>query len=526
MPKGVLPIEIPVPRQGFIRRVLPHKAPADSVVDGQNMLLTDDDTYMVRPGYLPMATTGPGGRILGIFGFRDISNAVRLVAANRTQWWSFDFGTRTWTNITGTVNVGDNNIPNRFVTFLQANVTWLIGVNGIDKPHRWNPAAATYVDIADAPICRDIEIVTRRAVTVHTTESGTQFISRIRWSAVDDVTSWPANAFIDISDAGTIAIAVRRLSRNSAVVYRQEDAWLLTSQPGNDQNAFRIDSLGPIVGPCSPSALLGVSGVHYYLGVDSRIYRFDGVRPTVISDPINSFLQQELITDFRSQTHCALLYADRRLCFFFAATGAQSPRTAVFYHLDTEAWDVPQQFTEDITASTQIFEGTQATWASMTGTWNSPDPGMTTWESSISVDELVMLLGTGTGQVHRFGRVNTNDDNGTAIVFNWTMPIVAPNPQQTLLFNELESYFTKATTSQSVTVAVNGYLQPLDPSTSVLSTVHTISTGGRYRAAAAADFVTYYPGLQVTYSGTTSNNKLVEWGGGVLFISPEEDAVP
>jgi hypothetical protein len=487
------------------------------------MLMDRDGTYAVRPGYTPMASSGPGARILGSVFFRDLNNIPVLVAATATNWYSFNFATEAWTDITGNANAGDSTTHVRFVTFQQANKMWAIGVNDTDTTRRWDSTTAAYVDIAAAPIARDIEVLADRVVCVNTIETAVRHPNRVRWSSSADATTWGANNFIDLPDAGDPIVGILNLSRTTAAIYRKQSIWGLAAQPGGDASAFRVQRLAGGAGAVSPAAIVKKDGIQYYFATDQKVYVFDGVRQQVISGQIHPFIKSNYDSQFNNLTHAGF-YPERRLvfwCFVRQDAGDNNPKAAIFYDIDRRAWEVEQRFADGITDTNSLEEPTAGTWKDMTGTWASPDSGFTSWDSVPGTDTFTLILGTDAGQVHRFGS-NAND-NGTDITFSWKSPLLFGDPRQTLLYNEVESYFTQPSSVQDVSVEVRGYEQPLDTGEQLMLSSHNIRATNRFRDNPELPFITYLPGLQVNYSGTTSDYSLVAWAGSAVFVNPERE---
>lgn len=522
MPKGRSPYPLNVPIQG-LQKGLPHQVGNASIIDGLNMIVDRDGRYRCRGGYSPLASAGPGARILGSIFYRDTDNTPKLVAATAVGWWSFDFGSDAWTDISGTANTGDANTHVRFVTFQQANDIWAIGVNHTDTMRRWDSTSATYVDITAAPIARDIEVLADRVVCVNTIETSIGYLARVRWSASVDATTWGASNYIDLADSGDPIVGIKKLTRTTAIVYRNSSLWSLVAQPGGETTSFSIEHITDSPGPVSSAAIISVEGLHYYLARDAKVYAFDGVRPRIISDAIDQHLTDNYDTQFNNLTHGASLLAKRQVKWFYVRqdAGDNLPKEAATYNIDRATWEAPQQFADGITDSNNVEEPVAGTWDDMTGTWDSVDTGFSTWDAVPRKDSSIFILGTDAGDIHRFG--SNADDNGTAISWSWDLPLIFPDPFARLLVEEVESYFVKTTSSQPVTIGIYNYTQPLDTGTLIALESFDLRNNDRFRTEPTKPFVLYARGAKVKYSGTTSNYANVVWGGGILFINPEQE---
>ena len=212
---------------------------------------------------------------------------------------------------------------------------------------------------------RDIAVVANRVVVVNTSEGGTQFSTRVRWSAFNDGQTWPALAVNDLLDSNDAIVGIARSSRLSAIIYRDASAWLLSAYPGNDASAFtaeRIQTSDDMTGPCGPAAIAIAEGSHYYLGQDGRVYTFDGNSIYPISDAINSVFRPILNTEISDRV-CAVYLPAKRGVFFFAATGTQADaQTGIMYSIPRRCFEPLMLFADEITACTVVQESSSLTW--------------------------------------------------------------------------------------------------------------------------------------------------------------------
>lgn len=520
------PIPLAVPIRGAIRNTPPHRVPPDAVVDGQNMLVTLDGKYGCRPGY---AAYGAQGGLLeaprgGIF-FRDPAQTSRIVVGGPTAWATYDVTTDAWVDITpaGDPLSGGIDDPVRFTTFAQAGAVWVVGANDTNRLKRWEPTLAEYVDIAAAPIARDLTTLANRIVTVNTIESDVRQQARIRWSSAVDATSWPALSFNDLDAGGDPNIGIEPLTRFSAVIYRERSIWILHAQDGGDATAFAPERVSSDTdGPVSPAAIVRSRRAHYYFGRDNKVYRFDGVEPVVISTPIDGLLNEIISPAYWDKMHGVYYTRRREIWWWVVRRGETEPRSAFVYNIDAQRWEVEQRFSIGVTASVRAEDNRAGSWAADPNPWESDT---TTWEQETGEPYLVIMLGADTGRVHAFG--DANADDGAAINFSWRLPLAYRGEVARLIAERVESFFEPATTNtSSVTVNVYGVAQP--GSAPVLQYSGAVNVASLSRLVnsmgdTAFDTSNYSPGLQVEYSGSTSNHKLLRWSGGTLSAYEEVD---
>lgn len=524
------PVPLRVPRRGQQRNVVPHLTGANSVVDGQNMVVTLDGRYGVRPGYEQYGddslTEPPWG---GLF-FRDVNLAPQFVVAGATKWFKYTSGTETWADITpaGDPLTGVSGEPVRFTTYFQSNAVWVLGANNANPIKRWEPTLAEYSEIAASPICRDVTVVANRVLAVNTLESGVRHATRVRWSSEADATSWPALAFFDLSNAGEPIVAIKPLSRTTAAVYRTESLWVVQAQAGGDATAFLPEQVSTgVAGPAGASSIVAVDRVHYYIGRDNKVYRFDGVRPTVISTAITKLLDDTIDPEYWSSIHGTYFARRREIWWWVTKNGESTPKTAFVYDIDEDRWEVEQRFSVGVTFSAQAEDSRANTWDSLTVTW---DELTATWDSLQTGSRLVMLLGTDDNRVLFFGE-HINDD-GADISFSWTMPVLYAGEERLLLPDEVESFFKTVSpasgeTAPTITLSVYGLQQPIADRELLYSDSLDLTSTARLRSKSGDtvgfDSSNYRPGLQIEYSGSTPNREQVEWGGGTLLIYDQVD---
>jgi len=232
---------------------------------------------------------------------------------------------------------------------------------------RWTGGLSQYETVTAAPVARDILVLGSRIVCFNTTENGTNFPRRARWSEFEDATTWLALNFNDMLDSDDAIIGAAKLGQNEAAVYGGSSIWLIQLNPGGDDaSAFTTQELFSAInysGPIGTAAIVVAEGSHYYLGTDGRVYQFNGIQPTPISDPIDPVVLAQINLGFGSRCHGVYLPAKRALVFFWPnlASGPNC-RNCSYFSLARGVWEVPGQFVENITASWQATIETGQTW--------------------------------------------------------------------------------------------------------------------------------------------------------------------
>ena len=111
--------------------------------------------------------------------------------------------------------------------------------NGVDEPQIWSTGTSKFIDLANAPLCKSIRPYGNYAIALNTTESGTNYPNRVKWSDATTSlpTTWSAAATNDagqneVGDEGDIIIDGTSLAK-SFIIYKEKSTWLMNYIGGN-----------------------------------------------------------------------------------------------------------------------------------------------------------------------------------------------------------------------------------------------------------------------------------------------------
>lgn len=135
-------------------------------------------------------------------------NATKLFAAGSTKIFDVS-GVGALTDVSKSGGYTPNASADRFRFTQFGNV--IIGTNFSDPMQAYTLGTSTaFADLAaEAPICKFLTVVRDFVVTAFTDESSTTYPSRVRWSGINDETTWGSSQvtqadFQDIPDGGQI----------------------------------------------------------------------------------------------------------------------------------------------------------------------------------------------------------------------------------------------------------------------------------------------------------------------------------
>lgn len=328
--RGPTPLYFPVPTKGMVTNLPPHQLPPDALAFGSfNVYVDLDGNLKVRQGYVPMAQNfsglNPYDYPLALINFHNAANSLYYTVMQGISTWQYNNG-GVWHNITNNSfpQAASYDYPPQFTVLFQGGQSTVYGTNGLTTMRSWNPTQATYVNVPASPISGDLDVVANRIVTAATTESGVFYPYRVRWSAINDGTTWPPLASADLQGSShdmDFIVAIKALNRLNAAIYREDSVWVMTAVPGTDATAFDFE-LAPnatgIAGPCNSACIVSFGGIHYYLGSDARIWTFDGTNAYPISAQIDAYLEASLNMNLKGRFCAAYLPSKRQIWFFFA----------------------------------------------------------------------------------------------------------------------------------------------------------------------------------------------------------------
>lgn len=526
--RGKDQIQIPVSTSGLVANLPAQQVPPTAMLSSSSNVLVDVDGLLKpRKGYTPLGTMAVSDQVMGIISYLDYNGSYQTILGGQTTW---QLATSTpFTNITGTADTGtaDNHVQ---FTVLPGSSVWVYGVNNANPIQAWHVGLASYTQItsANAPAtCLDLLTLGGRLVAFNTLEGGTRFYYRIRWSAINDGTTWPALSFLDLLDTGEEIVAACLSSRTSAIVYTTTNAYYLYEVPGNDANAFaaeRIPTSYNISGPAGPSIICLAEGQQYYMGLDLRIWVFDGTTVHPISDAVDPILQGIVDPSNVRRGH-AVYDATRRVVWIFFPTFDDNgtPKHAIGYDLRQQCFTAIMRFNDPITASANAVATIGPTWA----TWLTPsDTWLTipyaTWADIPVANELQIIVGTNTqAMIFDSGLA----DNGVFMPYSWTSPLFSEGPDKSINATDIELYISPSGLSgETITATLQGALEPYSPPTSIFSftfdanSIPTTQTLAPTATQAQPESVRY-PYMQLTLSSNGASGAGLRFAGGTLWVN-------
>lgn len=438
MPRGH-PIPIPVPRFGAKTDVTQPELP-DGYLARSSNVVARFGRLVFRPGFVKAVATGPGARIQGGISFKRTDLVRRVVAATATKWSSL--AGSTWTDITPVTQLtGDADNAQRFEVFPQSGVNWLIGTNNADTPQKWNGSTATFAAVGGSPCDKAVDVTAQsnRVIFFNVVLSGTRYHSRLVISAFNDMDTYDlTNLVADLTDTDGEGVAVRHLNQGQFAAYKTDSVWLGTAQAGIFP--FQLALVEKKPGPLTPAALLVYGNAHYWIGQDFRLYKFDGLAVTALSDNLDADILAALRPGGKARVFGVYRSDDRSLWWYFPSLNSTDPDLAVSYHVETGDMNL-HVLPFQVTAAWAGEDLGTITWASLaTFTWATLPATYPTWGSMGGTLKPTVFIGSQAGQVYR--SYFDTDDDGTPITASWDSPLRAyEGIQKQHLADAVESSF-------------------------------------------------------------------------------------
>lgn len=460
MSSGDIKIHIPVPLGGERGDIPDHQLDANFFRELSNFYIDVNGNLCLREGYLPLAATGPTGRIMGMRYFRTAAGVDVTVAANRTELHYFNGST--WTDVTGgTALTSSTSQLSRFIIFPTSGVFNILHVNGKDAP-QYGIGSTAFADLGGSPPTGiDVSHAANRVLMLVNPDN-------IRISDFNNPQVWPSGLTVRLT-SGDRMLGLERLGRLSVAIYGEDTQWIARAQLGSFP--FRFEMIDEKPGPLSKATVVKDGNNHYYLGVDGVVYRFDGINVVPWHRGMQSYLQTNVNLGNREMCHGVLVRRIRHIFWFFPLATSEAPNAGVYLDLDRRA--MGRITIGEITASTQWQTIALTTWADLSAfTWNDIAATFPTWKSFGTGSEPTELLGDTGGQVQLFSSGSTSD-NGSPVSGSFELPLRPwAGPDKNFIPLEFESFFRKTTNSVTITPAARASdtLMVEQPSLTTLTT--------------------------------------------------------
>ena len=284
-------------------------------------------------------------------------NATKLFAAGSTKIYDVS-GVGVLTNVSKTGGYTPNASLDRFRFTQFGNV--IIGTNNSDPMQAFTlGTSSAFADLAaTAPVCKYLTVVRDFVVTAFTTESSTVYPARVRWSGINDETTWGTSQtaqsdYQDIPDGSQI------------VGIRGGEFGLILMEKGITRMSyvgtpfiFQFDNISRGKGCIAAGSIAQLQGITFFLS-DDGFYTCDVQNVTAIgSEKIDRWFFSNADESAFDTMSCAVDPVRKLIIWNFKNTFAQ--RVLAIYNFRTQKWtygDAGTDYISDASTSATTLEG-------------------------------------------------------------------------------------------------------------------------------------------------------------------------
>jgi hypothetical protein len=270
---------------GLVDRYSPILIPAKAATDLQNINFDQRGQLLKRRGYdlnnttvLVVASTVTGG---GYHQSTTGTSFLVVVVGTNIFTTGNTYG-GTYTNVTGTATL-TSSIDNL------AQVTsfndWAVICNELDAPVQVNASVAYRIPNVSTG-AKTCESFNNYLILGNVSEGGTTFGSRIRWSDIASLNTWPANNYIDIEpNDGDAIVSIKRYQQN-VYIFKKRSIYELIQTGGSGAEAFIVRPVARGIGAWAKNSVKAIENRGILFLGQNGVYMFDGSNFDFISDPI------------------------------------------------------------------------------------------------------------------------------------------------------------------------------------------------------------------------------------------------
>jgi hypothetical protein len=317
----------------------------------------------------------------------------------------------------------------------QVNFTqWVAGdvliiTNNSDNVKQYNGTSVTDVpNLPGSGSCKAVncEVFNNYLLLINTTESGTNYPQRVRYSAAGDYTDWPAANYTDLYD-GEDWLLCPVVMGPYLFIYAERSIYRC-KYIGSASLIFDFELMIAGEGVVSSKGVADVGDYHIFFG-NSNIYRYEG---DYSIDPIADSLYYEI---FGIDGLLNPAYKDRvfgmyieeldEIWLFFASVNNEIPDVVIRYSL-VHGGLYLREFHHSLLGFGFYETAVSRTWNKLSGSWLQQD---WIWKSKriVSSSPITLLLGYDPKQVYSYDYLTQGDDGNVVSWYADTKDFTSPS---------------------------------------------------------------------------------------------------
>ena len=315
----------------------------------------------------------------------------------------------------------DSNYPST-TSMLKSDETekrW-IWANGLDGIQTWDGTSIEMVDLGiSTPTGFQAELVTEfksHLMTAITTEAGTTYRQRIRWSDTGDFTNFASGnaSFLDLGGSDFIS-AITVFRNDYLAVFKEDSIWLVRAT--GDSDVFDPDQRIRGVGSPAGRTVAEVGTNLIFLNNDD-VYLFDGVdvKPAGAKDgrdtsPIRTALFSQMNQPQIGRSFGIKVEEFKEYWLFIPGPGSTFCNTVWVFDWDLETW-TKFTLTDDMQSAGTHTTETTLTIGDLEG--NIGNLNFRFGDRTLGASAPNILLGGQSGRVYKYSDATSNE-NGVAV---------------------------------------------------------------------------------------------------------------
>lgn len=298
----------------------------------------------------------------------------------------------------------------------------------------------------NAPLARHIANHSGHMFWADTTEAGTRYRNRVRWSHPLQPEDWATADYFDIDpDDESNPITAIVPFRNMLLVFKRQGIWAIY---GSNRDEFVVERLSTVAGVVEPRQITASATTLFWWSPDGEVYQFDGSQIVPIGGRISTISSKLKFVNPNRHDHVVCWAENRLYVSLHTVTGAH--RLFVFDPMVGRegAW------TEyDVQVST-MFWWRRTTGASVILFGTTALNGLYNWSNESQQQD---NNGSGDAPIVGFYRTAWFSASNTALLKRWRRPYVtAATGDPCDLLMKVYYDFDESTVRRTLTMALDG----------------------------------------------------------------------
>lgn len=333
---------------GKFDHISPLLLPTEYALDLNNISFDGRGEILKRNGYTVIQSTsalGPSTHTVVGMGYHNASSGssfAGVVVGSDVYKVTNSFGS--YSKITATTTITLDQVNLAQATSLNDA---LVFCNEDDQPFYFTAnSSATAITTATFQGAKTCTSYSNYLIVANTTETSLRYPSRVRWSDVNTLNSYPALNFIDVEpDDGDFIVSLIQYE-DSVYVFKRHSIYRMIVTGSDGPDAFIIRPVVRNNGTWAKNSVKVIPGVGLVFLSQSTIYTLNGSYASQYSEngltPIGDPIQNTINTINRSQwTHAVgEVYPKRYEYWLSVSTGGTHNDTILVYNYILKAWSV------------------------------------------------------------------------------------------------------------------------------------------------------------------------------------------